>query len=145
MTAQNSFATAPEKPRRIAVHRCAVRQRQKENVMTSVISVDRHKKPHPRKPSHTTRDAVQPISPTTLIDYLRSEAAGILAAALGASPLQSFQVGSLGNFPYFWQNPSNLEFNHLTYGWIDSNLAAKTTPVAQDELFTNLYIPALAA
>lgn len=56
-----------------------------------------------------------------------------------------FTVTALGNFPYYWQNPSNLKFNHLTYDWISSNLRAGFTPVQLDGSFTNYFIQALGA
>lgn len=89
--------------------------------------------------------AVQPINAAAIIEQLRAAAAAILQPVLGTSPLEGFQVEALGLFPYYWQNPTNLEFNHLTYGWIDTNLAADTVPVAQDGVFTNEYIRALSA
>lgn len=110
----------------------------------SAHTVHHHKKPHQSR-ANVSQRATLPINAPGLIAALRSQAATLLQASLGTSPLQSFQVGALGNFPYYWQNPSNLDFNHLTYGWIDSNLAANTTPFAQDGVFTNEYIQALAA
>ncbi|MGE0684422.1 MAG: lamin tail domain-containing protein [Candidatus Binatia bacterium] len=58
--------------------------------------------------------------------------------------LQPFTVGSLGNFPYYWQDPNNLEFNAKTYAWIAASLKANTSPVQLDQPFTNLYIEALS-
>lgn len=79
-----------------------------------------------------------------LIEALRAKAASVLGSAL-STPLVGFTVGANGNFPYYWQNPSNLQFNNLTYSWINTNLAANTTPVQQDETFTGLYISALGS
>jgi hypothetical protein len=60
------------------------------------------------------------------------------------APFQPFQVGSLGNFPYYWQNPDNLSFNSKTYQWISSSLKAGRFPVQLSQPFTNLYIAALS-
>lgn len=109
----------------------------------SVTPID--KKSHHRHAPVKIAAAVPPIDTKAIIESLRASAATILQPVLGTSSLQGFQVGSLGNFPYYWQNPTNLDFNHLTYRWIDSNLAANTTPVAQDGLFTNEYIQVLSA
>ncbi|MES9852567.1 MAG: hypothetical protein ABW170_12145 [Candidatus Thiodiazotropha sp. L084R] len=57
---------------------------------------------------------------------------------------QAFRVGSLGNFPYYWQNPTNLKFNEKTYHWISAGLKANTFPIQQSQPFTNLYISALS-
>ncbi len=82
-----------------------------------------------------------------VIDALKSQAATILASALGSTPLVSFATGGLGNFPYYWQNPSNLEFNLKTYNWINANLAANKNPKEQasGSTFTNQFIKALGA
>ena len=37
---------------------------------------------------------------------------------------EPFQVGKLGYFPYYWQDPRNGEFNAKTYEWIDCALKA---------------------
>ena len=57
---------------------------------------------------------------------------------------QPFTVSALGNFPYYWQDPRNLEFNSKTYRWIASNLKANKSPVQLGSLFTNIYITALS-
>ncbi|MCU7905800.1 MAG: lamin tail domain-containing protein [Candidatus Thiodiazotropha sp. (ex Epidulcina cf. delphinae)] len=57
---------------------------------------------------------------------------------------QPFQVGSLGNFPYYWQNPGNLKFNEKTYHWVSAGLKANASPVQLAQPFTNLYISALS-
>ncbi|MCU7917553.1 MAG: lamin tail domain-containing protein [Candidatus Thiodiazotropha sp. (ex Epidulcina cf. delphinae)] len=57
---------------------------------------------------------------------------------------QAFQVGSLGNFPYYWENPGNLKFNEKTYNWISASLKANAFPVQLSQPFTNLYISALS-
>ncbi|PHS05908.1 MAG: hypothetical protein COA88_11570 [Kordia sp.] len=60
--------------------------------------------------------------------------------------LQTFGVGGLGNFPYYWQDPFNLSFNSDTYNWISANLKAGVNPIAQasGSTFTNLYIDVLS-
>lgn len=57
---------------------------------------------------------------------------------------QPFRVGSLGNFPYYWQHPANLTFNAKTYRWISASLRANTYPIQLSQPFTNLYISALS-
>ena len=76
------------------------------------------------EPASTT---VNPSNVQSIIEELRAKAASILGSALGSKPLESFMVGALGNFPYYWQNPRNLEFNAKTYTWISSALKATST------------------
>jgi hypothetical protein len=57
---------------------------------------------------------------------------------------QAFQVGALGNFPYYWQDPTNLKFNPKTYKWISAGLKACSSPVELDQPFTNHFIAALS-
>lgn len=47
----------------------------------------------------------------------------------------------MGNFPYYWSNPNNLQFNLKTYEWINANLRADTRPLEQapGSTFTNLF------
>lgn len=80
-----------------------------------------------------------------IIDALKDKANAILTAALGSTPLQAFQIGSLGNFPYNWQLTSDVtKFNAPTYDWIISNLKANTAPLQLDVTsFTDLYLQAL--
>jgi len=80
---------------------------------------------------------------TQIIDYLRGQAVSILSSVL-TEPLTDFTVTSPGNFPYYYQNPSNLQFNANTYSWISSNLAAGATPVQLDASFINYYIEAIS-
>ena len=109
--------------------------------MSSVTPV-RHQS---RTPKRVTPPVAPPIDTAAIIEMLRAKAETVLGALNGVT-LSGFQVGSLGNFPYVWQNPSNpLQFNYLTYEWINSHLAANTTPVALDELFTDQYLQALSA
>jgi hypothetical protein len=58
--------------------------------------------------------------------------------------LEPFGVSSLGNFPYYWEVPSNLLFNPKTYVWISAGLKRNANPVELDQPFTNTYIDALA-
>ncbi|RAJ29244.1 lamin tail domain-containing protein [Pedobacter cryoconitis] len=78
-----------------------------------------------------------------IIDALKEQASTLLASVL-TEPLTDFSVTSLGNFPYYWQNPNNLQFNATTYGWISSALTAGAAPVTLDEPFTNVFIEALS-
>jgi hypothetical protein len=61
--------------------------------------------------------------------------------------LQPFVSGGLGNFPFYWQDPSNLLFNINTYNWINANLMAGANPVRQalGSSFTNLFIDAMGS
>lgn len=87
-----------------------------------------------------TAEAVQ------ILNSLQSQAASLLAAALGSTPLVPFATGGQGNFPYYWQNPSTLQFNQKTYDWIKTNLLANTTPAQLDggNNFTNEFIRVLS-
>lgn len=85
----------------------------------------------------------QSLKADVIINALKDQANTILSAALGSTKLESFNVGSKGNIPYYWQNPRNLEFNAKTYDWINCSLKDATTPLQLDELFTNLYFEAL--
>jgi hypothetical protein len=58
---------------------------------------------------------------------------------------QPFAVSALGNFPYYWQDPTNLKFNAKTYRWIAANLLANSLPVQLDSFFTNYFIDALGS
>jgi len=85
-----------------------------------------------------------------ILEKLAEDADALLAnrSGLGAPAppsLEPFTVTALGNFPYYWQNPSNLKFNHLTYNWISANLRAGASPVQLDGSFTNYFIEALGA
>jgi hypothetical protein len=55
-----------------------------------------------------------------------------------------FSVGPLGNFPYYWQDPSSFKFNAATYQWVSAGLAAASDPVQHDGYFTNRYLQALS-
>jgi hypothetical protein len=79
-----------------------------------------------------------------IVEMLKNQANTILSAMLGTTPLESFNVGSNGNMPYYWQDPRNLQFNEKTYDWIKSALKAGAVPIQQDQVFTNLYIKALS-
>lgn len=76
-------------------------------------------------------------------------AARVQATAAGGErrnvALKPFAVGSLGNFPYYWQNPINLKFNAKTYAWISASLKASALPMQLSQPFTNDYIQALSA
>ena len=93
----------------------------------------------------TSKTIVPAMETAVLIETLRAKAAGIVGAALGAKPLVGFQTGSLGNFPYYWTSSRNLNFNALTYDWINANLAANSSPVSQAEgsTFTSQFVTAL--
>jgi hypothetical protein len=84
------------------------------------------------------------LNANVIIDALKAQANTILSSALGTTPLESFNIGSLGNMPYYWQDPRNLQFNSETYNWIDSNLKANTIPYQFDQNFVNEYINVLS-
>lgn len=71
---------------------------------------------------------IDPFNVQSILEQLKAKAASILGSALGSKPLEPFIVGALGNFPYYWQNPNNLEFNAKTYTWISSALKAVSLP-----------------
>ena len=79
-----------------------------------------------------------------IIDALKEQASTLLSSVL-KEPLTDFGVTALGNFPYYYLNPNNLEFNATTYGWISAGLTAGANPVTLDEPFTNLFIEALSS
>lgn len=89
---------------------------------------------------------VTPPDASPVIEKLRALANDMLAPSLGSMPLVSFQTGALGNFPYYYQDPNNLNFNYSTYNWINTNLLADLPPVQQStgSTFTNLFISALS-
>lgn len=79
-----------------------------------------------------------------IINELKEQANEALSAALGSTPLQAFNIGSNGNFPYYWQDTRNVTlFNSLTYDWISKGLKAGSSPLQLDQTFTNLYIDAV--
>ncbi len=55
-----------------------------------------------------------------------------------------FSIGSLGNFPYYWQDPRTLQFNAATYQWITSGLRAGCSSVQLDGVFTNRFTTVLS-
>jgi len=91
-----------------------------------------------------TIKATQSSEPSELVNLLMQQAQQILGPLL-QTPLSPFATGKKGNFPYYYQNPSNLEFNRKTYDWIASNLVAGKGPRQLDGLFTNLCIRALGS
>ncbi len=54
-----------------------------------------------------------------------------------------FMVGKLGNFPFEWQNPMNLQFTTDAYRWIASSISLVNGIAQQGEPFTNFYITAM--
>jgi len=64
----------------------------------------------------------------------------------GTSPRYvALSTGSLGGFPYYWQDPSSLLFNADTYHWIDSAVNGGVVPASLAGPFTNLAITALGS
>jgi hypothetical protein len=90
--------------------------------------------------------AVTPPDTSAIIDYLRGEAASVLASSLGGLPLVDFAVGAAGNFPYYYNDPANLSFNNATYSWININLLNNLPPVQQStgNSFTNEMMSVLS-
>jgi len=108
------------------------------------------KKSKAKKPLAATSDlfAANPSGEAVeILEALRLQAAKIVGAALGTATLSNFATTGLGNFPYMWENPANLEFNQKTYDWINANLKADTTPTEQasGSTFTNIFANALAS
>ncbi len=108
------------------------------------------KKPKAEKQLAATSDlfAANPSAEAVeILETLRLQAAQIVSAALGTATLSNFATTGLGNFPYMWENPANLEFNQKTYDWINANLKANTTPSEQasGSNFTNIFANALAS
>ncbi|AZB10820.1 lamin tail domain-containing protein [Chryseobacterium sp. G0162] len=79
------------------------------------------------------------VEASELITELKDKANDILSSVL-STELSSITINGKGNFPYYWQDPSNLKFNKKTYDWISSNLKANTEPVQLDQVFTNYFI-----
>lgn len=95
---------------------------------------------------NTDFSAVSPPDVSPIIDYLRNKATEALGASLGAAPLVSFCTGGQGNFPYYYNDPANLNFNQLTYDWINTNLLNNVPPVQQStgSTFSNLFLQVLS-
>lgn len=79
-----------------------------------------------------------------IIDALKEQATTLLSSVL-KEPLTDFDATALGNFPYYYLNPNNLQFNATTYDWISAALTANATPVTLGEPFVNIYTQALAS
>ncbi|QXU43606.1 hypothetical protein [Pedobacter sp. D749] len=79
-----------------------------------------------------------------IIDALKEQATTLLSSVL-KEPLTDFDASNLGNFPYYYLNPNNLQFNATTYEWISTALTANATPVTLGEPFVNIYTQALAS
>lgn len=78
----------------------------------------------------------------------RSTIPGPPARKMLGGPPQNYvalSTGSLGGFPYYWQDPSSLLFNADTYQWIDSAVDGGTVPASLSGPFTNLAITALGS
>lgn len=75
---------------------------------------------------------------------VRSAQALDIKKGLLPTELRAFKAGSQGQFPYYWQNPTNLKFNIRTYHWISASLRANCDPIELSQPFTNLYISALS-
>lgn len=88
--------------------------------------------------------AISPfVEAQQIIEELKKQANNIFSSVLN-TPLSALTITDKGNFPYYWQNPTNLTFNAKTYDWISSNLKANTTPAQLDQVFTNYFIQALS-
>ena len=84
------------------------------------------------------------VKADAIINVLRDQVNEILSSALGTTELRSFNIGSAGNMPYYWQNPRNRAFNSKTYDWINRALKSDIAPLQQKDVFTNLCIEALS-
>lgn len=65
------------------------------------------------------------VEASQIITELKDRANDILSSVL-STDLSAITINGKGNFPYYWQDPSNLKFNKKTYDWISSNLRANT-------------------
>jgi len=86
-----------------------------------------------------------PVAETqAIMNELKKQANAILSSTSGVN-LEGFHVGSTGNFPYTWQDPSNLKFNQKTYDWIKSALESRKAgdDVTLKGVFTNEYLEAI--
>ncbi|MGI9580250.1 lamin tail domain-containing protein [Chryseobacterium sp. RRHN12] len=79
------------------------------------------------------------VEASQIITELKDRANEILSSVL-STDLSAITINGKGNFPYYWQDPSNLKFNKKTYDWIACNLKADTEPVQLDQVFTNYFI-----
>jgi len=76
---------------------------------------------------------------------------GRLARAMVAKPeapapaYVALGTGSLGGFPYYWEDPSTLRFNAETYRWINSAVNGGASPAALSGPFTNRAITVLGS
>ena len=89
--------------------------------------------------------AGDPIPAAPLLEHLTAQA---ITGLSGTShiDLVPLKLGNQGQFPYNFQNSSNLLFNALTYNWIAANLMAGGSAPAQldQNFFTNEYISVLS-
>jgi hypothetical protein len=81
---------------------------------------------------------------------LSSLAASVLSdpfvAAKGSSSnFVPFFSSGIGNFPYYYLDPSSLLFNALTYNWINTSLNNNIAPIMQGGgLFSNYFLNAIS-
>ncbi|WP_420551201.1 lamin tail domain-containing protein [Tenacibaculum aiptasiae] len=83
-----------------------------------------------------------PVNETTeIINELKKQANQLLSATYGVN-LEAFHVGSKGNFPFYWENSSNLKFNSASYDWIKSSIKRESSdgPVTLEGVFTNIFL-----
>ncbi len=81
-----------------------------------------------------------------ILDELKSQAISILQPVLGSKTLNSFELGSRGNYPFNWQNSFNVtQNNQLNYDWISSNIlqAGGDVIIQGQSIFTNEYLDVL--
>jgi hypothetical protein len=89
-------------------------------------------------------NAVRSVQNHAVVDYAERGTAIKSQSFAHVAGCQAFQVGALGNFPYYWCDPRNLKFNEKTYKWISAGLMANSSPVELDQPFTNDFISVLS-
>jgi hypothetical protein len=109
-------------------------------------TLEKNKTNHAPKLTHLDLSSVPTPDTPAILEYLRSQAANVLASALGGMPLVNFLTGAQGNFPYYYIDPNNLNFNVGTYNWINTNMLTDVAPIQQSSgnYFTNLFISVLS-
>lgn len=82
---------------------------------------------------------------SNILNEMKDSAIKILSTALGSKTLVPFEIGSLGNYPFNWQNSFNVtQNNKLNYDWITKNIVQAGNVTTQGQsLFTNEYLNVL--
>ena len=83
---------------------------------------------------------------TALVNQLNAQA-NTLVGAINKVSLDPIDMGSAGLFPYYWQDPSNLNFNSKTYDWVKRFLVQpnEDSPVGFGSVFHDQFLTAINA